>query len=194
MPACYGFQDCFMQCPWPRSRPPLTHASPGNSWTLTGKSGSVSCGDTAPFSWVLVAQGFVCALQESFFRNCGSSVIKSHWPSKSNSLGVLSPFARSPSWEICCRPWNFCNSAKTFCYNCSPALGSFAQQLCGGATGDLLQENLRHTPCLPRLLQPEPLSLRQATDDCTSTGDPQTLKGRSGSVSCGVPGSSAQKV
>ena len=25
-----------------------------------------------------------------------SSVIKSHWPSKSNSLGVLSPFAGSP--------------------------------------------------------------------------------------------------
>ena len=33
---------------------------------------------------------------------CGSSVVKSHCPSKSNSLGVLSPFARSPGWEICC--------------------------------------------------------------------------------------------
>ena len=31
----------------------------------------------------------------------GSSVIKSYWLPKSNSLGVLSPFARSPSWEIC---------------------------------------------------------------------------------------------
>ena len=31
-----------------------------------------------------------------------SSVIRSHWPPKSNSLGVLSPFARSPGWEICC--------------------------------------------------------------------------------------------
>ena len=31
-----------------------------------------------------------------------SSVIKSHWPPKSNSLGVLSPFARCPGWEICC--------------------------------------------------------------------------------------------
>ena len=26
----------------------------GDLWTLTGKSGSVSCGVTAPFSWVLV--------------------------------------------------------------------------------------------------------------------------------------------
>ena len=31
---------------------------PGNSWTLMGKSGSVSCGVTAPFSWVLVCTMF----------------------------------------------------------------------------------------------------------------------------------------
>ena len=37
-----------------------------------------------------------------FPQSCGSSVIKSHWPPKSNSLGFLSPFARSPHWEICC--------------------------------------------------------------------------------------------
>ena len=34
-------------------------------------------------------------------QTCVSFVIKSHWPP--NSLGVLSPFARSPGWEICCR-------------------------------------------------------------------------------------------
>ena len=39
-----------------------------------------------------------------FPQSCGSSVIKSHWPSKSNSLGVLSPFAGSPGWKICCGP------------------------------------------------------------------------------------------
>ena len=33
---------------------------------------------------------------------CGSSIIKSHWLPKSNSLGTLNPFARSPGWEICC--------------------------------------------------------------------------------------------
>ena len=32
--------------------------STGDSWTLTGKSGSVSCGVTAPFSWVLVHTSF----------------------------------------------------------------------------------------------------------------------------------------
>jgi len=35
-----------------------------------------------------------------FPQSCGSSVLIVHWPSKSNSLGLLSPFARSPGWEI----------------------------------------------------------------------------------------------
>ena len=48
------YMYCYTQCPQPCSRPPLTHASAGDSWTLTGKSGSVFCGVTAPFSWVLV--------------------------------------------------------------------------------------------------------------------------------------------
>ena len=38
---------------------------PRDSWTLTGESGSLSCGVTAPFSLVLVHTSFVCALQES---------------------------------------------------------------------------------------------------------------------------------
>ena len=41
------------QCPQLCSRPPLTHTSAGDSWTLTGKSGSVSFGITAPFPWIL---------------------------------------------------------------------------------------------------------------------------------------------
>ena len=49
---------CCTQCPWPCSRPPPTHTSARDSWTLTGKSESVSCGVTAPFSWVLVHTRF----------------------------------------------------------------------------------------------------------------------------------------
>ena len=45
---------CYTHYPQPCSRPPLTHTSTSDSWTLLGKSGSVSCGVTAPFSWVLV--------------------------------------------------------------------------------------------------------------------------------------------
>ena len=49
---------CYTQCPQPCSRPLLTYISAGDSWTLTGKSGSVSFGVTAPFSWVLVCTRF----------------------------------------------------------------------------------------------------------------------------------------
>ena len=44
---------CYTQCPQPCSRLPPSHASARHSWTLTCKSGSVSCVVTAPFSWVL---------------------------------------------------------------------------------------------------------------------------------------------
>ena len=43
-----------------------THASAGDPQTLTGRSGSVSCGVTAPFPWVLACI-FCCDLQESLF-------------------------------------------------------------------------------------------------------------------------------
>ena len=82
------FQDCCSQCPWPHGRPLFTHASIEDSWTLTGKSGSVSCGVTAPFFRVPGAHKVLCVLSKNLSpQSCVSSVIKSHWPSKSNSLG-----------------------------------------------------------------------------------------------------------
>ena len=42
------------QCPQPCSRPPPTHTSARDFGTLISKSGSVSCGFTSLFSWVLV--------------------------------------------------------------------------------------------------------------------------------------------
>ena len=65
MPACLKSRDCCSQCLWVLDRPLSTHASTRDFWTLTDKSGLVSCGVIAPFSWVLVCTGFVCALQES---------------------------------------------------------------------------------------------------------------------------------
>ena len=50
----------YTQCPQPCSRPPPTHTSTRDSWTLTGKSGPVSRGVTAPFSWVLVHKFLLC--------------------------------------------------------------------------------------------------------------------------------------
>ena len=58
---------CYIQRPKPCSRPPLTHASAGDSWTLTGKSGSVFCGITAPFSWVLVHARFCLCHPRDYF-------------------------------------------------------------------------------------------------------------------------------
>ena len=58
---------CYTHCPQPCSRPPATHASAGDSRTLRGKSGSVSSGVTAPFSWVLVHTRFcLCPLRVYF--------------------------------------------------------------------------------------------------------------------------------
>ena len=40
---------CYTHCPESCSKPPPTHASTGDSWTLLGKSGSVFCGDHCSF-------------------------------------------------------------------------------------------------------------------------------------------------
>ena len=58
---------CCIQCCQHCSRPPPTHASTNNSWTLTGKSGSVFCGVTAPFSWVLVCTRFCLCPSRVYF-------------------------------------------------------------------------------------------------------------------------------
>ena len=50
-----------------------THASARDSWTLTGKSGSVSCGLTAPFSWVVVHARLFVPSKILFSQSCVSS-------------------------------------------------------------------------------------------------------------------------
>ena len=59
----------------------------------------------SPRSWC--AQGPVCDPKSLFLQSRGISAIKSHWPPKWNSLGVLRPFAGSPSWEIHCGSQNY---------------------------------------------------------------------------------------
>ena len=58
---------CYTQCPQPCSRPPPTHTSTGDSWTLPGKSGLLSCGMTAPFSWFLVHTMFCLCPPSVYF-------------------------------------------------------------------------------------------------------------------------------
>ena len=72
----------------PRHREPLLpHASVGDPPALAGGSGSVSCVVTAPFPWVLFPPGWA------------SPVSKPHWPPKSDSLEIPSPFSGAPGWE-----------------------------------------------------------------------------------------------
>ena len=113
-----------------------------------------------------------------FPQSCGSFVTKSHWPPKSNSLWVLSPFAGSPGWEICCGPSNFATVRDLLWYNCSPVCGLSARWLYVGFTPCASQVFCSQSPC--------PHSRPLLTH--ASTGDTQTLKDMSGSVSCGVPG------
>ena len=69
---------CPLQCPQPCGRPPQTHASARDSWTLTGMSGSVSCRVITPFSWVLVHTRFcLCPPRNLLPQSCVSSVVKS---------------------------------------------------------------------------------------------------------------------
>ena len=93
MPACCASQDCCCQWPQPHGMSLLTQASTGDSKTLTGKSCSVSCGTTAPFSWVLVHTRFCfCPLRVSVspvlwkFCNQISLIFKVSFPGDSQSL------------------------------------------------------------------------------------------------------------
>ena len=67
------------QCPQPFSSSLLTHASAGASWTLTSKSGSVSCGVTAPFSWVLACTRFCLCPPRVCFPSPGEVPIWATW-------------------------------------------------------------------------------------------------------------------
>ena len=90
------------QFPCPCGEPLLTHTSTGGPPNLTGHFGSFSYGVTAPLLWILVCTKFFCALQDwslCFSQISGSSIIKSHWPLRPDSLGIPSPFVRSPGWE-----------------------------------------------------------------------------------------------
>ena len=66
-------QKVLCVCPQPCSRPLPTHASTGDSWTLLDKSGSVSCGVSAPFLGSWCTQGSVCVRQEFVSQSCVSS-------------------------------------------------------------------------------------------------------------------------
>ena len=144
----------------------LTHASPGNSWTLTDKSGSTSCGVTAPFSWILVYLRFCLCPPRGWF----SSPVEVP-PSNLTGLqsqitwGFSVPLLDPQFWKSVLGPTIFAIVPELLWYSCFPVCGLSAQWLSGGANDDLLREDLWHMLCLPGLWQPESLYLWQATAD-----------------------------
>ena len=65
---------CHTQCPCPCSRPPPTHTSARDSWTLMGKSGSVSCGGHCSFLLGPSAHKVLFVPSKSLFvKSCVSS-------------------------------------------------------------------------------------------------------------------------
>ena len=96
-----------------------------------------------------------------FPQSCGSSVIKSHWPPKSNSLGrrgrggglgyreFLVPLPDPQVGKSVVGPRTFLTVGEFLWYNCSSVCGSSAWRLCGCVSGHLLQKALCHMVHVP---------------------------------------------
>ena len=117
----------------------------------------------SPGSWY--AWGFVVPSKSLFPQPFGSSVTKSHWPPKSNSLGFSVSLLNPQVEKSVVGPRTFPTVWQILWHNCSPVCGLSSCWLCSGANGDLLQEDWCYMPHLPGLLQPEPLSPQQLTAD-----------------------------
>ena len=90
---------CYTQCPRSCNRPPSTHASTGDSWTLTGKSGSVSCGITSLFFWVLVRTRFCLCPPSICFPSplsSGDSMVGLMETSSKRAYGIPRSATQSP--------------------------------------------------------------------------------------------------
>ena len=166
MLASSSSQGCFIQYPWPcpwqaTVDPHPCLETPGHSQASLAQSLGGHC------SFLLGPGGHKILFVPSkslFPQSCGSSVVKSHWPSKSDSLGMLSPFAGSPGWGICCGPF----------------FGIIVLQIVGcllnGSIETLMvtsSKRLCHMLCLLGLLKPEPLSRGRPLPSPASTGDTQ---------------------
>ena len=70
---------------------------------------------------------FVCALPDwslCFPQPSRKPIIKSCWPSSPDSLGIPTPFVRSPGWEAWYGVQNLTTARKLLWYYCFPVCGS----------------------------------------------------------------------
>ena len=127
------FKHCCTQCPRLCSRPPLTHVSARDSWTFMSKSGSVSCGVTIPFSWILVCTRFCFALLASVSQSCVSSrgsVVGLMVTSPNRAYAIPKsavPRASSPAAVHCC-PVPLQETLKHFLLSLCGVSGSWCTQ------------------------------------------------------------------
>ena len=121
-------QNFCCQCPCPHSKPQSPPASAGDPPTLAGRSGSVSCGVTAPSPGSRCIHYFVCALQEwglCFPQSCRNpaslqSLILWEFP-----LSFSDPQAGKPDVGL----RTFTPVGGLLWYICSPVCESPTQQL-----------------------------------------------------------------
>ena len=145
----------------------------------------------SPGSWC--TQGFVCPLQESVSPSCVSSVIKSHWPPSQIAWGFSAPLSDPQVGKSVVGP-RILTMQEFIWYNCSALCGSFAQQLYGRVTGDLLQEGLctRYVTRYAAPRAPAPVA-----GHCWPVSLQETLKNTQRQVwlsLCGFSGSWAHKI
>ena len=108
------------------------------------------------------AQVFVCLTKSLFPQSCVNSVINSHQPPKSNSLGFSGPL---PELQVGKYIVGHRILQEFIWYNCFAAYRSSAWRLYGGVNRDFLRQGLCHMLCDSGLMHPEPLPLKQATAD-----------------------------
>ena len=135
---------CYIQSPWSHSRPLSTHASVRDSWTLTNKSSSVSCGYTAaPFSWLLECTRFclcpprVCFPSPVQVLSSNPTGLQSQIP-QGSSVSLMNPQVG----KSVVGPRTFLTVWEFLWYNCSAVCGLSAWWLCGGANSTFLQDSL----------------------------------------------------
>ena len=164
----------------------MTQASARDSWTPTGKSGSVFCGVMllSPGFWW--AQGFACSLQESvspvLWKLCNRIplVFKVKFPGGSQSLCQILRLGNL-LWAL------------ELLQQCENFFGitvlQFVGRLLSGSIVEQMAASSKRTDATCRASQPgcsqSPRPRSRLLLTCASTGDTQTLKGWSGSVFCG---------
>ena len=151
--------------PWQAT---VTHASAADSWTHTEKSGSFFCRVTAFFFFPLgpgAHKVLFVPFKSLFPQSYASSVIKSHWPSRSNSLGFSVLLPDFHVGKSIVGPRTFATFQELLCIIVLQFVGILLRGFMVGLMTTSSKRTLCLMPCLPGLLQPEPSSPWQAAAD-----------------------------